>query len=70
MTIQSMTGFAERSFSGPTLRVKVGLKSLNHRFFDWSFKGAPLGEVESRRGKTDGAVRRLTMAAASSSAVR
>jgi uncharacterized protein (TIGR00255 family) len=48
MSIQSMTGFAERSFSGPTLRVKVGIKSLNHRFFDWSYKGAPLGEVENR----------------------
>jgi len=48
MTILSMTGFAERSFAGPTLRVKVGLKSLNHRFFDWSCKGAPLGEVENR----------------------
>ncbi len=48
MSIQSMTGFAERSFSGPTLRVKVGLKSLNHRFFDWSYKGAPLGEMENR----------------------
>jgi uncharacterized protein (TIGR00255 family) len=48
MSIQSMTGFAERSFAGPTLRVKVGIKSLNHRFFDWSFKGAPLGEVENR----------------------
>jgi uncharacterized protein (TIGR00255 family) len=48
MTIQSMTGFAERSFSGPTLRVKVSVKSLNHRFFDWSYKGAPIGEVENR----------------------
>jgi len=48
MSIQSMTGFAERSFAGPTLRVKVGIKSLNHRFFDWSYKGAPLGEVENR----------------------
>ena len=48
MSIQSMTGFAERSFSSPTLRLKVGVKSLNHRFFDWSYKGAPLGEVESR----------------------
>jgi uncharacterized protein (TIGR00255 family) len=48
MSIQSMTGFAERTFAGPTLRVKVGLKSLNHRFFDWSYKGAPLGDVENR----------------------
>ncbi|MCX6565930.1 MAG: YicC family protein [Candidatus Aminicenantes bacterium] len=46
--IQSMTGFAENSFSAKTLRVKISLKSLNHRFFDWSYKGAPLGEIENR----------------------
>jgi uncharacterized protein (TIGR00255 family) len=46
--IHSMTGFAERSFSTKTLRIKINLKSLNHRFFDWSYKGAPLGEVENR----------------------
>jgi uncharacterized protein (TIGR00255 family) len=48
MTIQSMTGFAERSFSGPSLKLKVGVKSLNHRFFDWSCKGTPLGGIENR----------------------
>jgi uncharacterized protein (TIGR00255 family) len=46
--IQSMTGFAERTFSSPSLRVRVGLKSLNHRFLDWSYKGAPLGLLENR----------------------
>jgi len=46
--IQSMTGFAERSFESKRLRVKVGLKSLNHRFTDWSYKGLPLGRLESR----------------------
>jgi uncharacterized protein (TIGR00255 family) len=46
--IQSMTGYAERSFESKRLRVKVSLKSLNHRFFDWSYKGLPLGRVESR----------------------
>jgi uncharacterized protein (TIGR00255 family) len=46
--IQSMTGFAEKSFSAKTLRIKISLKSLNHRFFDWSYKGAPLGEIENR----------------------
>ncbi len=24
------------------------LKSLNHRFFDWSYRGTPLGDVENR----------------------
>jgi len=46
--IQSMTGYAERCFESKRLRVKVSLKSLNHRFFDWSYKGLPLGRVESR----------------------
>ncbi|MBN2198927.1 MAG: DUF1732 domain-containing protein [Candidatus Aminicenantes bacterium] len=46
--IQSMTGFAERTFASPSLRVKIGLKSLNHRFLDWSYKGAPLGLLENR----------------------
>jgi uncharacterized protein (TIGR00255 family) len=43
-----MTGFAERSFSSPTLRTKISIKSLNHRFLDWNYKGLPIGEVESR----------------------
>ena len=46
--ILGMTGFAERNFASPTLRIKVGIKTLNHRYFDWSYKGAPLGETESR----------------------
>ena len=46
--ILGMTGFAERNFSSPTLRLKISIKTLNHRFFDWSYKGAPLGEAESR----------------------
>jgi uncharacterized protein (TIGR00255 family) len=46
--ILGMTGFAERNFASPTLRLKIGVKTLNHRYFDWSYKGAPLGEAESR----------------------
>jgi len=46
--IQSMTGFAEQSFVSDSLRLKISIKSLNHRFFDWTYKGAPIGEVESR----------------------
>ncbi len=46
--IMSMTGFAERSFDAPTLRLKIAIKTLNHRFFDWSYKGAAIGEAESR----------------------
>lgn len=46
--IQSMTGFSEKSFHSSTLQAKISIKSLNHRFFDWSFKGPSLGGVENR----------------------
>jgi len=46
--MDSMTGFAERSFSSKTFRVKISLRSLNHRYFDWSYKGTSLGKVENR----------------------
>jgi len=46
--IQSMTGFAEKSFESRAIRVKMCIKSLNHRFFDWNYKGAPIGETENR----------------------
>lgn len=46
--ILGMTGFAEKAFASPALRLKISVKTLNHRFFDWSYKGAPLGETENR----------------------
>ena len=46
--ILGMTGFAEKAFTSPSLRLKISIKTLNHRFFDWSYKGAPLGEAENR----------------------
>jgi uncharacterized protein (TIGR00255 family) len=46
--IQGMTGFAERRFASDTVRLKIAVKSLNHRFFDWSCRGTPLGDVENR----------------------
>lgn len=46
--ILGMTGFAEKGFTSPSLRLKISIKTLNHRFFDWSYKGAPLGETENR----------------------
>ena len=46
--MRSMTGFGEKRFSRPGLRAKIGIKSLNHRFFDWNYKGTPLGETENR----------------------
>lgn len=46
--IRSMTGFAEKGFHSPFLRAKWTIKSLNHRFFDWIYKGAAIGGVEHR----------------------
>ncbi len=46
--IRGMTGFAEKSFANGSIRLKISIKTLNHRFFDWSLKGTPLGEAETR----------------------
>lgn len=46
--IQSMTGFAEKKFAHQDLSAKVSIKTLNHRFFDWNYRGPPLGGVENR----------------------
>ena len=46
--IQGMTGFAEKRFASDSVRLKISVKSLNHRFFDWSYRGTPLGDVENR----------------------
>jgi len=43
-----MTGFGERRFDSKKLRAKISIRSLNHRFLDWSYKGTPIGEVENR----------------------
>lgn len=44
--IRSMTGFAERSFSCKSLAAKISIRSLNHRYLDWSCRGSQIGEVE------------------------
>ncbi len=46
--IRGMTGFAEKSYAMKSLRLKIGVRTLNHRFFDWTLKGTPLGEAEAR----------------------
>ncbi len=46
--MRSMTGYGEKRFQTPGLRVRVSVKTLNHRFFDWSYKGQPLGGLEAR----------------------
>ncbi|MBN1271798.1 MAG: YicC family protein [Candidatus Aminicenantes bacterium] len=46
--ICSMTGFGEKSISTESLSVKIGIKTLNHRFFDWNFHGPAVGDLEDR----------------------
>jgi len=43
-----MTGFAEKRFESKSLSVKINIRSLNHRFFDWSFRGNHSKEMEER----------------------
>jgi len=44
--IRSMTGFAERSFSSRNLTLRISIRSLNHRYLDWSYRGSQIGQVE------------------------
>ena len=46
--IASMTGFSEKCFDSSTLSVKISIRTLNHRFFDWNYRGFPLKELENR----------------------
>ncbi len=43
-----MTGFAEKRFSSQNLSAKVSIRTLNHRFFDWNYRGTPIGSLENR----------------------
>jgi uncharacterized protein (TIGR00255 family) len=43
-----MTGFAEKKYSTKNLSAKVSIKTLNHRFFDWNYRGTPIGGMENR----------------------
>ncbi len=46
--MRSMTGYGEKRFEAPGLRARISVKTLNHRYFDWSYKGQPLGGLETR----------------------
>ena len=46
--IHSMTGFTEKIFHSKALSVKIGIRSLNHRFFDWNFRGGQSKELENK----------------------
>lgn len=45
--IRSMTGFAEKIFTRPSFSLKFTVRTLNHRFFDWSYRGEYVGELEN-----------------------
>jgi uncharacterized protein (TIGR00255 family) len=46
--VQSMTGFAEKRFYSKGLSAVIRVKSLNHRFLDWSYRGVDIGDLENR----------------------
>lgn len=43
-----MTGYAERKFENPRWAGKISIKTLNHRFFDWSYRGTQIGGIENK----------------------
>ncbi len=46
--MQSMTGYAERISNLKSLKAKISIRTLNHRFFDWYYKGNNIGWIEDR----------------------
>ncbi|MFC2166529.1 YicC/YloC family endoribonuclease [Acidobacteriota bacterium] len=46
--IHSMTGFTEKIFHSKSLSVKISIRSLNHRFFDWNYRGAQSKVLENK----------------------
>jgi uncharacterized protein (TIGR00255 family) len=46
--IFSMTGFAEKTFESKYLSVKINIRTLNHRFFDWNYRGYPIKDMEQQ----------------------
>jgi uncharacterized protein (TIGR00255 family) len=43
-----MTGFTEKKYNYKSFSLKISIKSLNHRFFDWNYRGNPIKEMENR----------------------
>lgn len=46
--IFSMTGFSEKTCESKSLSVKITIRSLNHRFFDWNYRGYPIKDMEQQ----------------------
>jgi uncharacterized protein (TIGR00255 family) len=43
-----MTGFAEKTYESKNLSVKITIRTLNHRYFDWNYRGYPIKDMEQR----------------------
>lgn len=43
-----MTGFAEKTFDFGTGTVRINIRTLNHRYLDWSYRGTSIGCLEDR----------------------
>ncbi len=46
--ITSMTGFASRKFQCQAFDLQVAIKSFNHRFLDWSYRGTQISRIENQ----------------------
>jgi uncharacterized protein (TIGR00255 family) len=43
-----MTGYAETTFVHQAFSTKISIRTLNHRFLDWNYRGTPIGALEDR----------------------
>lgn len=43
-----MTGFAEMRVTRKGYSAKISIRTLNHRFLDWNYRGTPLGAIEDK----------------------
>lgn len=46
--IKSMTGYAVREFTSKTLHLRISIRTQNHRFIDWSYRGTQIRSIEDR----------------------
>ena len=46
--ISSMTGYAEMRFVHKEFSAKISIRTLNHRFLDWNYRGTPIGAIEDK----------------------
>lgn len=46
--MKSMTGYAVREFTSKTLHARISIRTQNHRFIDWSYRGTQIRSIEDR----------------------